>query len=209
MPLRKHKNTAYNIIMSICMKELKRVMGVDDGPFDRERDTTTVIVGVMTRFDGYVEGVATGEVDIDGTNATDAVISLFAAHFSSQIDFLLLNGVTLAGFNMCDIERIYAETGVPVISITRKEPDIGSMGAAIRKHFSDYAVRISILEKTKVHRITVRSGAEVFVNVSGVDIDEAAEVVKRSIVRGNIPEPIRLAHMIAGSIKKGENRGRS
>lgn len=184
-------------------------MGVDDGPFDRFSETSTVLVGVMTRFDGYVEGVVTGEVDIDGVNATDAVISLFKAHFSPQVDFLLLNGLTLAGFNICDIGKINRETGIPVISVTRKEPDIGSMIAAIRKHFPDHEERIGILNGTEIHRITLKSGKEVFVNASGLDIKDAAEVVNRSIVRGNIPEPIRLAHMIAGSIKRGENKGRS
>lgn len=191
------------------MKELKRVLGVDDGPFNRAIERRTVLVGVMTRFDGYVEGIVTRDVEIDGNDSTDSILSMFDAHFSSQIDYVILNGITFAGFNICDMNEINNATGVPVISITRRKPDILSMRDAIKKHFMDHERRIEILMKTENCEIRLKNGQILYVNVAGLDIDQAIEVIEKSIVRGNIPEPVRLAHMVAGSIKRGENKGRS
>ncbi|AKA48081.1 hypothetical protein IX51_02055 [uncultured archaeon] len=191
------------------MKEFKRVLGVDDGPFDRDVDTHTYLAGVMARLDGYVEGVATRRVSIDGLDSTEQILSMFETHFSSQIDYIMLNGITFAGFNICDITEVYARTGRPVVSVTRKEPSLEEMKAALKKHFSDYEARIHILEKTETVPIELKSKKSVYANLAGISEGEATELVNRTIIRGNIPEPVRLAHMIAGAMKKGENKGRS
>ncbi|MDD5779140.1 MAG: DUF99 family protein [Candidatus Thermoplasmatota archaeon] len=41
-----------------------------------------------------------------------------------------------------------------------------------------------------------------------MSIEEATEILKISIVRGAIPEPIRVAHLIATGIKTGESYGK-
>lgn len=201
IPLRKEYNPT--------LKELKRVLGVDDGPFNRDVDRETSLVGVMTRFDGYVEGVVTRMVEIDGTNSTDRILSMFDSHFASQIDYIMLNGVTFAGFNICDICSLNEKTGRPVVSITRRLPDINEMESALKKHFADHTERIRILKKTETREIRLKSGNYVYANVVGISVEDAALLIDKTIIRGNIPEPVRLAHMIAGAIKTGENKGRS
>ncbi len=196
-----------NLILPV--KELKRVFGIDDGPFNRDRDKETFIVGVMARFDGYVEGIATRTVEIDGTDSTEKLLSMFQSHFASQIDYIMLNGVTLGGFNICDITEINRQTGRPVVSITRRKPDLDEMKSALRKHFDDYEERISILEKTSPRAISLKSGKIVYANIISLSDQEASELISKTIIRGNMPEAIRLAHMIAGAMKNGENKGRS
>ncbi len=190
------------------MKRYKRVFGIDDGPFSRDSDSRAPLVGVMARFDGYMEGLAVRSVAVDGTDSTETVLSMFEAHFSSQIDYIMLDGITVAGFNVCDIVRISNETGRPVICVTRKDPDLERMAEAIRKYFTDSFERISTLTSTEVKRVVLKTGSPLYINVAGCSKDEAVEAIERSIIRGNIPEPIRMAHMIAGAIKNGENRGK-
>lgn len=185
----------------VSVKPLKRVLGVDDGPFDRERDTETFLVGVLARFDGYVEGVAARSVEVDGMNSTEQVLSIFHSNFATQADYIILDGVTFAGFNICDITEIHLKTGKPVVSVTRKMPDVEDMKSALKRHFEDHETRTGILEKTDAREIRLKSGNTVYANTAGISEKDAGELIGRSIIRGNVPEPVRLAHMIAGAMK--------
>jgi len=42
----------------------------------------------------------------------------------------------------------------------------------------------------------------------GLPLDAAAAVLRRLAVAGHFPEPLRVAHLIAGGIASGESRHR-
>ena len=44
---------------------------------------------------------------------------------------------------------------------------------------------------------------------AGLSLDEARRIVADTTLHGNIPEPLRLAHLIAGGITTGKSRGRA
>jgi endonuclease V-like protein UPF0215 family len=44
---------------------------------------------------------------------------------------------------------------------------------------------------------------------AGLSLDEARKLVADTTLHGNIPEPLRLAHLIAGGITTGKSRGRA
>jgi endonuclease V-like protein UPF0215 family len=44
---------------------------------------------------------------------------------------------------------------------------------------------------------------------AGLDLDEARAIVADTTLHGNVPEPLRLAHLIAGGIASGHSRGRA
>lgn len=191
------------------MKEYLRVLGIDDGPFDRDSDRETVLVGVLMRFDFYIEGVIVRNIRVDGNDSTEKIISMMRTHFSGDIDFAVTNGITFGGFNVCSINDIYSETGVPVVSITRRKPDIGMMISAIEKHFEDSDLRIGMLNQYHIEKIIEKNGKPVYINRVGIEKSDAVELVNRMLIRGNIPEPVRVAHHIATAIKKGESYVRS
>jgi endonuclease V-like protein UPF0215 family len=43
---------------------------------------------------------------------------------------------------------------------------------------------------------------------AGLSIEEARDLVASTTLHGNIPEPLRAAHLIAGGIATGRSRGR-
>ena len=43
---------------------------------------------------------------------------------------------------------------------------------------------------------------------AGIDIEQAVKLLDTAIVRGNYPEPLRLAHIFAGALTMGESRGK-
>ena len=47
----------------------------------------------------------------------------------------------------------------------------------------------------------------IYIQFHGIKIEDAIEIVKLSITRSSIPEPIRVAHIIAAGIVTGESHG--
>jgi endonuclease V-like protein UPF0215 family len=44
---------------------------------------------------------------------------------------------------------------------------------------------------------------------AGISLESARAIVADTTLHGNIPEPLRLAHLIAGGITTGKSRGRA
>ena len=49
----------------------------------------------------------------------------------------------------------------------------------------------------------------IYVSAAGIGMRELAEAIRLCTVRGAIPEPIRIAHIVATAVKKGESHGRA
>jgi endonuclease V-like protein UPF0215 family len=49
----------------------------------------------------------------------------------------------------------------------------------------------------------------VFVQRAGLSLELAVQVIHRFSVHGSIPEPLRVAHLIAGGVATGESKGRA
>ena len=49
----------------------------------------------------------------------------------------------------------------------------------------------------------------VYVQRAGLSLGEARDLLAATTLHGNLPEPLRLAHLIAGGIVTGKSRGRA
>ena len=49
----------------------------------------------------------------------------------------------------------------------------------------------------------------VYVQRAGLSLAEARDLLAATTLHGNMPEPLRLAHLIAGGIVTGKSRGRA
>lgn len=118
----------------------------------------------------------------------------------------MLDGITLGGFNVIDIERLFKETGLPVIVIIRKIPDFEKIRRALRKKFEDWEWRWDAIKRAgKIYPVTVKE--TIYIQLKGIKLKDATEIVKISTTRSAIPEPIRAAHLIAAGVEKGESKG--
>lgn len=190
------------------MKEHVRVLGFDDAPF-RFGDARVPVVGVVVRAPAYVEGVLATAVAVDGDDATDVLgATLRASRYRDGLALVLLDGIALGGFNVVDLDRLHKAVGLPVATVTRRRPDLRAMDAALRRRFPDWRERSALLRRNPLwplpteHRPLYGAGA-------GISRDALAALLARCTVRGAIPEPLRLAHLIAAAVVKGESRGRA
>ncbi len=165
------------------------------------------VVGVVTRGASYVEGVLSHHVTTDGADATATLIRIVSeSRFRPMLRAMFLNGVTLAGFNIVDLETFHQNTGVPVVSVVRDEPDYKKSEAALRKHFPDADARVDLLARQRP--VAVKNGTfTVWCFARGLETRELTTLLEAATIRGAIPEPIRLAHVIASGIARGHSRG--
>jgi hypothetical protein len=190
------------------MKRQIRIMGIDDSPFSFSEKYVTVI-GVVLRGGGYLECVLSSRVAIDGNEATDVCREMIKnSKYRQQIKAVMLDGIALGGFNIVDIYRLYESTSIPIITITRDPPDLNKIKKALQKNFNDWEERWETVKKGDIHTIETQHNP-IFVKCSGISLEEAKEIIKLSTIRGAIPEPIRIAHIIASGITRGESYGKA
>ncbi|MEA2054886.1 MAG: DUF99 family protein [Candidatus Thermoplasmatota archaeon] len=189
------------------MKKEIRILGIDDMPFSFD-DEVVDVIGVVMRGNHYIEGVLRTTIEVDGMNSTPSLTKLINnTRHSKQLKVVMVDGGALGGFNVVDIEKINEGTGVPIMTVTRNEPDEEKIKEALKKHFDDWEERWKILNKGEIKKLELNY--PLYVKYSGIQPGEVREVVRLSIVRGAIPEPIRIAHLIATGIKTGESYGKN
>jgi endonuclease V-like protein UPF0215 family len=187
-----------------------RVMGIDDGPFVAHTKGKVLIVGTIFRGGQWLDGIVRTYADIDGTDATQRIIDMVnKSRHKGQLRVIMVDGVTFGGFNVIDIQEIFRQTGVPVIVVSRKMPDFSNVKKAL-KNLPDWRERWRMLRAaSKIHRVRSRPrAAPVCVQVAGINLTDAEQVVKLTSTRSLVPEPLRVAHLIATGIVRGESVGR-
>ena len=190
------------------MKKQIRILGIDDAPFTFNQKSVAVI-GVVMRGGEYLECVLRTQVTIDGEEATRICIDMITnTKHKKQLKAVMLDGISLGGFNVVDITKIYNETQIPVLTITRDKPDFEKIKKALQNHFSDWKLRWTVMNYGELYQIQT-SHSPLYMKCVGISLEEAKELIKLSTIRGVLPEPIRIAHLIASGITRGESYGKA
>lgn len=194
----------------IDLKEQIRVCGIDDAPFEfGNREAKAVVIGAVVRAPAYLEGVLRFEVSVDGDDSTSEIEgALSASRFKEQLRAILIDGIALGGFNIVDIESLSQSLEIPVITVTRDRPDMDSIRDALSKYFDDWEERMNMLSKRPVIELQTAHNP-IFVSYAGAEHDFPAKIIEMTTVKGVIPEPIRIAHIIASGLVRGESRGKA
>jgi hypothetical protein len=207
------------------------VIGFDDGPFAGAHRGDVLLVGAVcagTRLDGVVSG----RVRRDGADSTRQMIELVrASQFGPALGAVLLQGIAVAGFNVVDVQALSAALAVPVLVVMRRAPDLASVRRALfsddpraRPRVQGAARKWALLERAgpieallPSRRALQRAGAtgmqsatpRLWVQRVGLAMPAARALVAGTTLHGQIPEPLRVAHLIAGGIVEGKSRGRA
>ena len=183
-----------------------RILAIDDSALVSER---IMIVGVVFRGGEWMDGVLKSEITQDGTDATDVIVKMLTAtrHYP-QIRVIMLDGVTYGGFNVVDIKELHERTRLPAIVVMRAEPDMARIGRALQ-NLPDFDSRWHAIQNAgKIHEIDVH-GNLLYIQCAGIEITDAAKILRLGTTHSHIPEPLRVAHLIATGIVCGESRGRA
>lgn len=186
----------------LSLKPEIRIVGVDDGFFVPHTHGKCVVIGVVFRGGYSLDGVMRTRVEIDGLDATEKIAGMItdSAHYG-QLRVIMLDGVTFAGFNVVDTLRLFEMTALPVIAVTRERPDFGAIRRALENLPFAEERWVAIRNADKIFRVFTREGERaIFIQVTGVRTDIARRIVKSTATRSNVPEALRVAHLIASGV---------
>jgi len=183
-----------------------RIVGVDDGVFVPHSKGLADVVGVVFRGGYWLDGIMKTEVMVDGMDATENIAEMIktSPHYD-QIRVIMLNGITFAGFNVVDIEKLSVLTGLAVIAVTREKPDFDDIRKAL-KNLPEGEKRWRIIENAQ-RLICVRTRQDeepVYMQIAGISREDAERIVKEASTRSNVPEPLRVAHIVASGLTKAK-----
>lgn len=190
------------------MKAKSRFLGIDDAPF-RFSDETVPVVGVVVQAPSYIEGVLTTLAEVDGHDATDRIaIMVSTSRYREGLAMVLLDGAAVGGFNVVDVDALSKVIDRPVVTITREKPNLKAIETALRRRFDDWDDRLARMRRHDVEAVRSRAGT-LWVSYVGADRGAVQEALALTTVRGILPEPLRIAHLIAAGIARGESKGRA
>lgn len=175
-------------------------MGVDDGRFNfrrarnhgRDRALLAAVLFEGTR----IVALRLGKIAIDGLDATATLIRLLKG---LKFDTIFLSGISFAGFNLIDPSRIHLAYRKPVIIISGGRPDNRSVRRALRLHFEDWKTRWTIVRKLgAIYRVrSCAAEPPLFFEVVGTSAYRARRLIKDSAKLSRLPEPVRVAGLVA------------
>ena len=179
-----------------------RVLGVDDGAFIPHVEGQVSVIGVVFRGGYWLDSVLHTKIAVDGFDATEKITSMItdSSHYR-QLRVIMLNGITFAGFNVVDVKALNAATKLPVITVTREKPDLAEIHKALQNLPRSKERWKAILSAGEPVEVSTRNAkAKIYVQTAGVSKEDAQKILRLTSTRSNIPEALRVAHLIASGI---------
>ena len=114
----------------------------------------------------------------------------------------MMKGITCGGFNVVDIHGLHERLGMPVLVVLRRPPNYDGFYHALT-HVADAEQKRALVEKAGAPE----QEGKLWVQRAGLTLAEARRMLEKTTVHGALPEPLRLAHIIAGGVTTGKSRG--
>ena len=182
-------------------KKAFRALGISES-FIKGLSDKSVLAGVVLRSDRIIDGFVFSRTTVGGMDATDKIIDMYKALKRDDINVLMLNGCVISWYNVVDLHRVYEELRLPLICVTYEESE------GLEKYFmelfpEDCGRRIEIYRKNGPRTpIALRTGHNVYVRFLGMSLEEAKGILNKFTLHGAIPEPLRIARLLARGIMK-------
>lgn len=203
-------------ISELCRQKVApRIIGIDDAPFQtkpRVPGSEVHAVAIVTTADRFEGMLYCGNIIQDGMNAGHVLSqTILTSKFHSQIHAVFLDGITMGGFNVIDIQCLADELHRPVVAVMRTTPDMESIYSALSRLPHSVERRRRIDAAGPVHHI----GDWIFqyrcpacsTHEAEVLPEEVALLLTKCTPQGTqkIPECLRIAHLIGAAIKTGQS----
>jgi hypothetical protein len=144
------------------------------------------------------------EFPIDGDEATGFIGDwIERMRFAPALQAVIFGGVTIAGLAVIDIGALARRLHTPVIIVNRKDRTHHRLEQAFEA--AGLRERLAVVENMpSIFRVTGGLHAA----AAGIDVAAAARLIRATLAKSDLPEPLRVAHLVARAIVKGESRGR-
>ena len=178
-----------------------RALGISES-FIKGVSEESILAGVVMRADMTIDGFTFSKATVGGMDATEKILEMYRSLKRDDITLLLLNGCVISWYNVIDLHRVAEETGLPLICVTYNE------SAGLEKYFKelfpeDWESRVEIYRKNKSRTaVKLSTGYTVYIRFIGMKMEEAKGILNKFTSHGSIPEPLRVARLLARSLVK-------
>ena len=181
--------------------EKKGLRGLAIAESFKQNSEKSILAGIVMRRDFIIDGFVLGTATLSGNDATDEIIRMYEKLARPDISYVLISGIIISMYNMVDIKKIHEKLQLPVIGVTYQ--DSAGIETAIKKHFSDPAEKIEEYKKLgQRDKITLKTSHDIFVRKEGCTLSEITQLLNTLTIQGSLPEPIRVAQLLAKTLLK-------
>ena len=186
------------------MPKRPHILGIDDAPFVKGQAGDVPVVGVMMEGATLVEGVAVGAFPVDGDDATDYLAGWIAGlRWYRALQAVVFGGITIAGLGLIDVPALADSLGLPILAATRRDTAQSDLADAL--HAAGFTDRLAILHRTPA---AYRLDDGLYITFAGTNPAEAERLIRATLNKASLPEPLRIAHLIGAALVQGSSRGR-
>ena len=181
--------------------EKKGLRGLGIAESFRQEEKSSTLAGVVMRRDLVVDGFVLGHATIEGDDATESILEMFDRLERDDISYVMISGLIISMYNIIDIKKIWAKLKIPVIGVTYQESE--GIEDALRYHFEDsYQSKMEKYHKLGPRsEINLHTGHKIFARFDGCTLDETTKLLDALTLQGSIPEPLRVAQLLARTVK--------
>ena len=164
------------------------------------------LAGVVMRKDLRIDGFGFARISVGGDDATEGVLDIWRGLERSDVNAILLNGSIISWFNIVDLDFVFQETGLPVISLTYEESP--GIEGYIREYFPHPEEKIERYRRLGPREaVRLKTGFEVYARPLGATAEETKGLLNSFTLEGRVPEPLRVARLLARKIMRDDLRG--
>jgi len=170
-------------------------VGVEDGSFQKGITRKTLLAAVLFRGLKIVDAKI-AKITVDGLDATKKFTEILNEW---KFAVVLLAGVSFAGFNIINPTIIHEKFEKPVLVVSRTKPDNKAVKQALQRHFKDWKTRWKVFKKLGYvyEVVTLADEPPIYVEPIGASVRWTCNLIQALSVCGRVPEPIRVARLIA------------
>lgn len=154
------------------------------------RGRASVLAGVVMRRDLVIDGFVLGHATVGGDDAAEQIAAMHARLGRADIGIIVVSGAVISSYNVVDLQRLRDRTGVPAVAVSYDEPADGAGGGGGPRAalFAGLGPRA---------RVRLRTSHDLYVRCAGCRPEQAGRLLDSMTVQGSIPEPLRIARLLA------------
>lgn len=165
----------------------------------------SVLGGIVIRADLIIDGIVWSKVTVRGMDATDTIISMVQRLARADLNGIMIHGCILAGYNIINLAEVHEATNLPVISITGEPQE--DLEVHLKSTFpSGWKERLKVYRRNgEIQSFSLSNQHTVYGQFIGCKKQIVKGVLKRFTRFGGIPEPIRVARILARALVKNQS----
>lgn len=158
----------------------------------------STLAGVVMRTDLVVDGFVFGSATVGGEDATRSVLKMYRDLRRADLNLIMLSGCIISRYNIIDVDGLALLSGLPVVCLTYNESK--GIEDSIRRHFEHPEERIESYRKLGGRTaVLLHTGYKAYVRNAQIEEADAKRVLDAFTLQGGVPEPVRLAKLLARS----------